>query len=252
MSYSPEHEALYCDHCSNTKPLPKESDLVVEQSIAEAMQMANTAKGFGVEMTAFKCTNCGAETAVPGDQPTFECPFCNSPNVNKNAHAQQVIQPSGLMPFKVDKKSALSKFKEWLKKGFFTPSDLKKAARLDKIHGIYLPFWTYDAHTDSKWTAEAGYYYYVSETYTDSEGKTQTRQVRKTRWVSTNGYYSHFFDDVLVIGSNGVTQRMIEKIYPFDLKEIVNYEGKYMLGWLSEGLSERCSARIWSCGKDHG
>ena len=234
MSYSPTHQALHCGHCENTKPLPKESDLVIEQSIAEALKLSSESKGFGVEMTSFKCTNCGAETAVPGDQPTLECPFCNSPNVNKNAHAQQVISPSGLMPFKIDKSNALSKFKQWLSKGFFTPSDLKKVARLNKINGVYLPFWTYDAQTDSRWTAESGYYYYVTETYRDSDGNTKTRQVRKTRWVPSSGYYAHFFDDVLVIGSNGVTQRMIDKIYPYDLKEVVNFEGKYMLGMQSE------------------
>ena len=48
------------------------------------------------------------------------------------------------------------------------PGDLKKMAELAQISGIYLPFWTYDANTQSWWEADAGYYYYVTETYTDT------------------------------------------------------------------------------------
>ena len=57
-------------------------------------------------------------------------------------------------------------------------------------------------HAD--WTAESGYYYYVTETYRDANGKTQTRQVQKIRWQPSSGSLDHFFDDELVPASRGV------------------------------------------------
>lgn len=234
MIYNAKDQNLLCEHCGHTQALPSASDMVVERSFSEAMHLDDRPTGFGVETKVFHCNGCGSETAVKPDTVDFECPFCGSINVNEEAHDAKVIQPSGIMGFKIERSEALSKFREWIGKGWFHPNNLKKFAKLDKIAGMYLPFWTYDANTASSWTAQAGYHYYVTETYTDSNGNTQTRQVQKTRWVPVNGYYEHFFDDVLVVGSNGVTQNMVEKIFPYDLADVVNYDSKYILGWGSE------------------
>lgn len=234
MTYSPKLQKLECTHCGNTQELPNASDMVVEQSFTEGVDMNRYEKGLGTETKVFHCNGCGSETAVGPDTVAFECPFCGSTNVNQEAHDSKVIKPSGILPFKIDKKNALGKFKAWIKKGLFTPNDLKKKAALDKINGVYVPYWTYDAMTYSQWFAEAGYHYYVTETYTDSEGNTQTRQVQRTNWVPANGYYQHLFDDVLVVGSNGVQQGMADQIAPFAMGEVVNYDPKYILGLASE------------------
>ena len=81
---------------------------------------------------------------------------------------------------------------------------LKTAALTDTVHGIYLPYWTFDAQAHADWTAESGYYYYTTETYRDSNGNTQTRQVQHTRWQPSSGALDHFFDDELVCASRGV------------------------------------------------
>ena len=234
MAYSPEKQMLNCEHCGNTQDLPKASDMVVEKSFTEGVDLNRYEKGLGVQTKVFHCKDCGSETAVSMDTVAFQCPFCDSKNVNQEAHESKVIKPSGILPFKIGKKKALEKFKGWIKKGLFTPNDLKKKAALEKINGVYIPYWTYDAMTYSQWWAEAGYHYYVTQTYTDSEGNVQTRQVQKTRWVPANGYYEHFFDDVLVVGSHGVQQSMADSVAPFSLGEVINYDPKYILGMHSE------------------
>jgi hypothetical protein len=84
-------------------------------------------------------------------------------------------------------------------------------------------------------TAESGYYYYETENYTDSDGKTQTRQVQKVRWVSSAGALDHFFDDELVPASRGVQAEMLRKIEPFPTtKELLPYNAGYLSGWVVE------------------
>ncbi|HHG84265.1 MAG TPA: hypothetical protein ENJ82_05895 [Bacteroidetes bacterium] len=234
MVYDPEKQELLCDHCGDTQALPRGNELVVERSFSEAMQLGAESLGFGMETKVFHCNNCGAETAVKTVEVSFECPFCTSTNINEEARATRVIRPSGVLPFKVPRKDALAAFRIWIKKGLFAPRKLKRLAKLEKIHSVYLPFWTYDAETRSQWSAMAGHYYYVTETYTDSNGNVNTRQVRKTRWVSASGYYEHFFDDVLVLGSHGLNQDFAEKVFPFKLNEVVNYDSRYILGHESE------------------
>jgi hypothetical protein len=190
--------------------------------------------GLDAPMKTLNCKNCGAVTNVPKDQLTVACDFCGSHNVNEEAHETRAIRPQAIAPFRVEKNKAIEAFRSWIGKGWFHPNDLKKVGDLDTLHAVYLPFWTYDAHTASSWSAMSGYHYYETETYTDSQGNRQTRQVQKTRWVPSSGYYEQFFDDVMVVASKGITQNRMERILPFELNRLVNYDPQYLLGKSAE------------------
>jgi hypothetical protein len=87
-------------------------------------------------------------------------------------------------------------------------------------------------HAD--WTAESGYYYWETETYRDSQGKTQTRRVRKIRWQSSSGSLDHFFDDELIPASRGVKIDLLRAVEPFPTKELTPYNPGYLSGWVVE------------------
>jgi hypothetical protein len=110
-----------------------------------------------------------------------------------------------------------------------------------KLQGVYLPFWTFDAYTSSWWQAEAGYYYYVTESYwtTDEEGKRvqRTRQVQRVRWEPASGALQLSFNDVLVPATTSVEYGMIQRIYPFDTGTLVPYEPGFLSGWGAEAYT---------------
>jgi hypothetical protein len=130
-----------------------------------------------------------------------------------------------------------------LGRGFFRPNAVKEIAQdaRAKLHGVYLPFWTFDALTSSWWRAEAGYYYYETEQYwtTDDEGKRvqETREVRKIRWEPASGYLQLPFDEVLAPASTSVERVMIERIYPFDTGELMPYQPGFLAGWAAEAYT---------------
>ena len=77
------------------------------------------------------------------------------------------------------------------------------------MRGVYIPYWTFDAQAVCPWEAEAGHYYYTTETYRDNQGRTQTRQVRHVRWEPASGLVEHFFDDEPVPGTHGVSHALL-------------------------------------------
>ncbi len=235
MTYSAEKKALLCGHCGHQQTIDAGTDKIQEKSLESGLNIASKDTGLKIQTKTFNCTNCGASTAVTTDVVAFECGFCGSKVINPKATEEgRLISPEGILPFTIDKKTAVNKYKEWIGKGWFRPSNLAKMARMDKIHGVYIPFWTYDADTSSNWYAEAGYYYYETETYIDSNGNRQTREVRHTRWVPVSGYVDMKFDDVLVIASQGIKQHRAEQIFPFELKKLVNYDSRFVAGWEAE------------------
>ena len=125
-----------------------------------------------------------------------------------------------------------------MKKLWFAPGQLKKAPlSFDHFKGIYIPYWTYDSDTFTKYTGQRGDHYFVTETYTttvDGKSVTRTRQVQRTRWSPAWGNVSNFFDDVLVVGSNSLPEKYIYKLEPWDLNNLVPFDKSYLSGFITE------------------
>ncbi len=216
-------------------------DTVEEHDLNEWLRKATQSPGggWGAETRSFKCNSCNATIAVEPNVTATVCPFCGSHHVLAQEKSVRLITPESLIPFQVDQKTAIEKFRTWLGKGWFRPNEVKRiAANAEaRVQGVYLPFWTFDAQTWSQWWAEAGYYYYVTERRTVVvDGKTQVRdeRVRKIRWVPASGQHDEFFDDVLVYATRSVKEKILSRLYPFDTKKLVPYRPQYLAGWRAE------------------
>lgn len=239
MVFDVEKQSLSCSYCGNTIAITQDEYSVIhEYPIESAGDLAS--RDWGGRTVVIHCESCGAEAVINESQMTTECAFCGSIKVRPQS-SEDIIKPESLLPFKVDKRSAMDKFKLWLKKRWLSPNNLKNMAREEKIKGVYIPFWTYDADTRSFYTAEKGTWYYVTETVyvTDSNGKRhqEQRQVRKTRWSFTSGSFHHFFDDVLICASMTEGKKLIKKLEPFHLQELVPYQNEYLSGFMAERYS---------------
>lgn len=234
VAFSAEHQALHCSYCDYTKHLPRGNDEIVERPLSASYHASESPKGLKHSTKEIHCESCGSDTMISHEQVTISCPFCGSNHVNEQAMSQRVIEPSGVLPFSVPKEEAIDKFKKWIGSGWFSPSNLSQKAQIDSLRGVYLPFWTFDAFTESSWTAQAGYYYFVQEKVRGPNGQIQTRSVRKVRWKPASGYFDHFFDDTLICASHGVQQGMADQVLPYHLTEVINFDNRYLLGWDTE------------------
>jgi predicted RNA-binding Zn-ribbon protein involved in translation (DUF1610 family) len=237
MGWDADHKMLSCDFCGNQQD-PEQVGDIVEYDLEEFLRGgASKPQGYGTETKTIACQQCGANTTVEPNVTSTECPFCGSNVVLEQETATDIIQPESLVPFQVSQDVALRKYREWLGKGIFRPGDLAQRAGRGQLYGVYLPFWTFDANAFSRWRAEAGYYYYETETYTTTEdGKrvTKTRQVRKTRWERASGQHSGSYDDVLVYATDSIDLKILEKIYPYNTQKLVPYASQYLSGWRAE------------------
>jgi hypothetical protein len=232
LEFDPKTHSLKCDFCGSTKVIEVEHKAVEEHDFFSAP----TNVGWDTKLTTIQCDSCGATTTT-GIQVAGECSFCGSAYVKEIPQHPDIIRPETLVPFRVDKNGALQRYHTWIGKGFFRPSNLKKLKKLEMLKGVYVPFWTYDTSTYSNWTAQSGYYYYETETYSTYEnGKrvTKTRQVRKTRWVPSSGARNDFYNDELIVASKGLDYHLVFKIYPFHLNQLVPYKPEFLSGWLAE------------------
>jgi len=233
LRYSAAVQQLSCEYCGYEEEIDRGKDRVVEQSLAVAAAQAKDFSPKEIDQQVFDCQSCGAKFMVETDDVHITCGFCGSRNVNLDAYEHQYIQPIGIVPFYVSRREANDHFSRWIKRGWFHPNKLKTLSKIENLHGIYIPFWTYDAQTESDWKGEAGHYYYVTK-QVRVNGKMQTKRIRKTRWRWRSGHLSHFFDDILVVASRALGQQDMERILPYHLQEVVNFDPRFMAGWETE------------------
>jgi hypothetical protein len=87
--------------------------------------------------------------------------------------------------------------RRWYGSHFWAPNALGEKALTDTLHGMYLPFWTFDAHAECPWEAEAGY------DYTTTDSPKAIRRPKPAGNMPAAMYRQHF-DDLLVPASKGV------------------------------------------------
>lgn len=240
LKFAPGTSSLTCEFCGTVNEIEIDTE-----KIAEAHEEINYLDFINnkistapkIEITAVKCQSCGAETSFDKNIVSSHCDFCGSPLVAIDAHTSQVIAPKGMLPFKITDKKSLELYQKWLKKLWFAPNKLKTHARqAEKLAGIYIPYWTYDSDTQTKYTGKRGDDYQESQTYTEN-GQTKTRTVTRTDWTFVSGRVSRLFDDVLVPASESLPIKYVERLEPWDLENLVPYDTKYLSGFKSETYS---------------
>lgn len=238
--WNPAKKALVCPFCGATSPAQVEltatgEEVIKEHDLVAAMRgIPDDKRGWDAQKTSVRCQSCQAISVFDAARVGQRCDFCGSSALVPYEEIKEAFRPESLLPMKISETQVRESIRRWYGSRWFAPNKLKSAALTDTVKGLYIPYWTFDAQVHADWTAESGYHYYVTETYTDGQGKTQTRQVQKTRWVPSSGSLDHFFDDELVPASRGVEPDLLRKMEPFPTKELTPYQAGFLSGWVVE------------------
>jgi len=229
-NWNPAKQALVCPFCGTTSPVVLQTrgaeTVIVEHDLATALRsLPIDARGWLAEKTSARCQSCQAISVFDASKVGRRCDFCGSAQLVPYEQVQDSIRPESLLPFKVSEPQARDLIRRWYGRQWLAPNSLKSKALTDTAGGIYLPYWTFDAHADAEWTAEAGDYYDTRE-----GGK----QVRRVRWRPASGALSHTFDDDLVAASKGVDAALLRGVEPFPTDALIPYDPGYLAGWTVE------------------
>lgn len=240
LKYDPKVSALTCPYCGTENEIIAATDEIGEQDFHAYIDDKKKGEETYDVVTA-KCSSCGAESTLDSNVASDSCPFCGDA-ITSTANNHRLIKPQSLLPFDVTKDSARKSFRDWLKGLWFAPNKLGKMQNIaQSMQGVFLPHWTYDTDCSTSYVGRRGEYYWVSETYTTTNSKgqteTRTRRVRKTRWYPARGIVQNCFDDILVVGSDSLPKKYVEKLEPWGLENLVKFETEYTTGFKTESYA---------------
>lgn len=175
-------------------------------------------------LRVYTCQSCGGEIVGEDNIGATSCPYCGNQVVMTGQFSGD-LKPDYVIPFKINKKTAKEKLKEYVSGRKYVPKMFKDENHIDEIKGIYVPVWLFDASV----YADIGYLGKNLRHWSDSNyeyTETQTYSVVRSGNIS--------FEKVPVDGSEKMEDDLMESIEPFDFNEAVDFQTAYLAGFLAE------------------
>ena len=239
LLFEPRDGCLACPYCGRKECIPESAEQVAERSFEEYLKLhADRLQTLAAGALEVRCESCGATVTFTPPEVAGVCDFCGSKIVAQPRAADPLVAPEGVLPFSFTQEQAAASLRAWLGSLWLAPSGLARKAGQDPVGGVYLPYWTYDAHTVSHYTGERGEHYWDTETYTETnaqgQSETKTRQVRRTRWHPTSGTVARWFDDILIPATRALPPARLDALAPWDLAALKPYEPAYLSGFKAQ------------------
>jgi hypothetical protein len=234
--WNPAKGKLVCPFCGTEAPYTIEASGAIQEIdlVRTLRELPEDLRGWQAERRSVQCQSCKAVMVFDPTRVGQNCDFCGSPALVDYAAIKDPIRPQSLLPFKISDTQVREQIRRWYASKWLAPNAFKGRALVDTLHGVYVPYWTFDAQVHCPWWAEAGHYYYTTESYRDSNGRTQTRQVQHVRWEPASGVIDRFMDDEPVPGTRGVDLDLLRAVEPFPTAELVPYDTAFLSGFVVE------------------
>ncbi len=214
IHFKPELGKFKCDYC--------EGEYTAEQ--LKDMEKINKEEVDTTNYVNYNCPDCGAEIITDENTAATFCVYCGNTSIIKNRLSGE-FAPSKIIPFKMEKKKAIEAFKRLRKGRPLTPKEFTSEKNIEKIQGVYIPFWLYE---------------------TEVSGTIEATATRVKSWTSGNTHYTQTdyynvvrtgtmeYHRVPVDGSTRFANDMMNTIEPFDYSKLIDYNHAYLSGFLAE------------------
>ncbi len=223
LVFDPESGTYACEYCLSKFT---QEELYGESQESETVQSEEAAESEKTQQSAFMyhCPSCGAEIITDETTAATFCFYCHNPIVLAGKLEGEYL-PDGIIPFKITKEEATEKFMEWIQKKKFVPKGFYSKRHVEKLSGVYFPYWLYGCETDSymNGTARDIRIWRVGDIeYTE----TKTFEVRRAGKVT----FQHLPKTALQKAQNA----MLKGIFPYEFGALEQFHMGYLSGFQAE------------------
>ena len=220
--FTPETGKWFCEYCKS------EFDLETLQKYNNASSEENNnnenVDDKDTSYVEYHCKNCGAKIIADEQTASTFCVYCGNTAILKSKLSGK-FAPSKIIPFKKSKEEALEAFRNLSKGKPLMPKFFNQKENIEKLSGVYIPFWLYSITSDGNINVSAT----KVQTWTSGNynyTKTDTYDVNRSATMK--------YDRVPVDGSTRFEDDLMNTIEPFNYDEMVDYNHAYLSGFLAE------------------
>lgn len=225
LEFNPELQQCKCEFCLSKFSIQELEDKNQNNESQEPEIVFNEFDGdLSEETNSYSCPSCGAGVITDKVTSATFCCYCHNP-VILNSQLQNEFKPSKIIPFKLNKEKAINTLKQWCSKKKFLPSDFLSKTQLEKLTGIYVPYWLTDCDISAALNAQAT----KVSTWSDSK-----HIYTKTDKYAVSRQGTMLFEKIPHDASKKADDSVMESIEPFDYKDLKDFSMSYLSGFLAE------------------
>ena len=152
LSFNGDLQKLFCASCDNTfnidavqayNETPEhENSFEMEWEESTASEWSEEEQG---AMHSFICPSCAGEIISDEHTVATFCPYCETPAIIPG-RLSKGLKPDAVIPFKTSRDDAQKAFLSLCKGKPLLPKGFTEETRVEKITGLYVPFWLYDCN----------------------------------------------------------------------------------------------------------
>ncbi len=221
LKFDPDSQLFKCEFCLSEHT---EMDLANTDAHKKAEEAMKQNEEFCGQMNEYLCNQCGAEITADENTVADFCPYCHSPVVLSGKLSGQKM-PTKVVPFKYSRDEAINHFLDFAKKKKFVPKDFTEKKQIEKITGIYYPFWVTDADTDSQINVSAT----KVRTWTSGDYR-----YKETSYYNVYRRGDIHFEDIVQSAYSEADKNMLEGILPFPATAQMDFNMSYLSGFLAK------------------
>lgn len=175
-------------------------------------------------LSAFVCSSCGGELTTDDETVATFCPFCGNPAILPS-RVRGDIKPDGVLPFVKSKEDAKSALLALCKGKLLLPKDFTANHRIEKMTGLYVPFWLYNCDTKVNARYNATRIHHWSDS--------RYNYTRTDHYLLVRGADASFAS-IPMDGSSKMDDVIMESIEPFDYSGLVDFNTAYLSGFFAD------------------
>lgn len=227
LKFSAKDQRFNCEYClsSFTEEEMKSIAAALEQQTANRPQEEVAVDNeFAEQTSVYICNSCGAQIMADANTAATFCYYCHNP-VILQGRVSGDFRPSYVLPFQLDRETALRHFGEFVKKHWFIPKDFFSTAQQEKITGLYVPFWVTDVDVNGEMDALGK----KIRTWTSGNYQyTETREYAVARKAKV------VLRGLPADGASHIDDDLMEAVEPFDYKAVKPFAMQYLSGFFAE------------------
>lgn len=224
-------QKLTCEYCGNTFDIDtvrafqeSESKKTIEEFQWEDVQKQEWTEDAQRTMRAFQCPSCGGEILTEETTAATFCPYCDNPTIMP-ARVSGGWKPDAVIPFQTSKEDAKAAFLRLCKGKPLLPREFTQEQRLEKITGMYVPFWLYDCDADFDGSYKATRIQHWSDA--------QYNYTKTDHFLLRRGAEAGF-TGIPMDGSTKMDDTFMESIEPYDYNQLIDFDMAYLSGYLAD------------------
>ena len=224
IDFNPVNQLWDCQYCGSKFTLEEmqkhDNASNVSVNVVEQVMPEETMNNIDI----YHCKNCGAEIMADETTTSTFCVYCGSTAILKDK-IEQGRAPNYIIPFKKVREDAVEAFKKITRFKPLMPKCFKEVRNIEKISGVYIPFWAYDLEANGEIEFEA------RDVTTWSDSRYRYTKVDKYA-VRKSGHFD--FNKVLADASSRFSDELMDSIEPFNYDDLKAYNHAYLSGFLAE------------------